>query len=517
MTISESTSAVQTGSVGARRFGDGALSGAALVLASKLVALLISFATIAVVARTLSPGDYGLVAMVTSVTAFLAVFSDMGLSLVTVQRKELTESQSSALFWVNAGFAGLLGLFTIGGAPLLVWFYEESRLLPITCVIALTFPLTGLTVQHQALLKRNMRFRKLAMVRLGGTTTGAGLSVLMALGGFGYWALVWQPVAVAAAEMLASWLAMPWRPGRPRNCEGLRGMLGFGGNLTAHGMVGYIATHLDSLLIGRLCGTHQLGLYATSYSLMMRPIALAGYSVGETAIPELCRHARDSERFRASYRKMFTVTALLGLPASLGGALWADDLVAALLGAQWFAATPILTCLFIAAAPRLLLASTGWVYVATGRPRRMLYWQLMYTPFVALAFLFGIEHGALGVAAAYACANGLALVPGFIYCMKGTGLQWDDVAGPIMTPLLCTLTAALGATIAQNMLWPALDPGPARLLVRLGLAAVLYMPLTMLSVSLIRDGVRKLISSAARSSAPGGALSPAVSTSSGKG
>ena len=257
----------RSSSVGAARsrlrFGDGPVSGAAVMIAGKIANFGVAFISIAVVARLLTPADYGLVAMVTSATAFFAVFSDFGLSLVTVQRPRLSTAQISTLFWINVGFGILLGLLAGALGPILVWFFSDARLLSVALALAIVFPVAALGTQHEALLKRNMKFRRLASIRLLSSVISAAAGIAAAFLGWGYWALVVQPLALAASATAMFWLAVRWLPDRPARCEGLRGMLGFGGALTAHGMIGYFANNLDNILIGRFWGDAILGLYAT--------------------------------------------------------------------------------------------------------------------------------------------------------------------------------------------------------------------------------------------------------------
>jgi PST family polysaccharide transporter len=335
-----------------------------------------------------------------------------------------------------------------------------------------------------------MKYRRIVTVRLLSTVISVSASVAAAMAGWGYWALVVQPVALAVCNTIFFWFAMPWMPGRPRRCEDLAGMLGFGGALTVHGMVGYLANNLDNILIGRFWGDRALGLYSTSYGLMMRPISLAGYGVGEAAIPAMSRAATPGE-LKATFRRMFELTCLLGLPICVAGAIWTTDVVLTLLGPQWVEAVPVLRWLFIAALPRMLGVCTGWVYVATGRPGRMLTWQVTWTPLIALAFVLGLSHGAVGVAAAYAIVNWLGIVPNYLYCFSGTSIELRDVAASLIRPLACTVLSVAAAT-ALVWVMPGIrihEAGPLRLSMHVGLAVVAYGLLVTQLIPFVRERV----------------------------
>ena len=479
-----------------QRFGDGAVSGAAVIIGAKILAMLVSLVTVAIVARILTPADYGLVAMVLSVTAFLAVFSDLGLSYVTIQRPNITQEQLSALFWANIAFGGLLGAVTAALAPALVWFYHDARLLPVTVLLAAVFPIAAAGVQHQALLKRRMLFRRYALTQLTGTGAGAIVSIAMALAGAGYWALACQSLVTVLASSLSAWLHLRWLPGPPRRCPELRAMLGFGGRLTAHGMVGYLETNLDKLLLGRFCGPYALGLYATSYHLVGRVVGLAAYNVGEAAIPAMARASTTVAGPRPTYRRMLQLTCLLGLPAALAGVLWTDDVVLTVFGNRWQPAAPILRLLFIGALPRMLAASTGWVFVAGGRPGRMLRWELIQAPLIAVAFIVALPYGAYGVAWAYALANWIAFVPAFAYCFRGSPFHARDVLVPAGASLICALFAGLATALVRLLLPLQVAPGALSLMVSAAFFTVFYGASSLICVPLAREVLHKALSCA---------------------
>lgn len=471
--------------------GTGAVSGAAMILAAKIGAQLIGIVSMAVVARILLPEDYGLVAMVLSATAFLSIFNDLGLSLVTVQRPTISQAQLSALFWINVCFGVGLAILTAATSPLIAWFFRDDRLILASIAMGMMYPIGALGVQHQALLKRNMRFRRLGMVRVFASVLGAAVAVGMAYFGWGYWALIGQALAMPAGETIGAWICNPWKPGSTRGCEGLRSLIGFGGRLTGHGMLGYFTNSFDKLLLGRFAGQQMLGIYSISYRLMMRPINLAGYSVGESAISAMSRVAGRGESPRPTYRRMLSLTALLGLPACLAGAMWPSDMVLALLGDRWHDAIPIVQLLFLAAIPRMLTASTGWVFVSSARADRMLRWQMMWAPVVAIAFIAGLPFGAIGVATGYLIVNWLAFVPSFSFCFRGTDYGMSDVWRATL-PAAASAALACGLAIALPMLIGVeMAPGGARLAMRAAIATVIFCVTAPLVVPLAREGLVK--------------------------
>lgn len=469
----------------------GAISGAAMIIGTKLFSMAAGFASLAIVARVLTPADYGLVAMVITVTSFLTVFGDLGLSYVTIQRPQISQEQLSALFWANVAFGATLGTIAAALAPGLVWFYREPRLLWLTLVLATNFPLAALGVQHTAILQRHMQFLRYGLVQISGTVVGAAAGVVLALLGWGYWALVLQSLATVLVTTGVAWLSVRWVPGRPRRCPELRSMLGFGGRLTAHGMIGYLSLNFDKLLLGRFCGPLQLGLYSTPYSLLGRVMNLSAYSVGQAAVPAMSRVQTSWDDLRRTYRRMLQLTNLLGLPMCVVAVVWAPDAVLTILGSKWAAATPILQALFLGSIPRMISASTGWIYIGTGHPERMLRWEILQSPLMALAYVIGIPWMAQGVAMGFAVSCWVLLVPGFAYCLRGTPFQAADIIKPLIGPLSCTAIGCLVGYVAQMLIAPDLGPGAARFGMRLGIGGLTYWGAAMLFVPLVSDGLSK--------------------------
>src|SRR6266568_9290143 len=179
-----------------------ALSSGLITLTSQGAQFILNLGSIMVLARLLNPADFGLLAMLMTVMSFLRVFREAGLSTATIQREGITHAQVSNLFWVNVAVSGGAGLLLAAASPLIAWFYREPRLIPITLILAATFPLSGLTVQHVALLARQMRFKALAWIQVGSQLSGFVMGITMAWLGYGYWSLVGLNITTAKATAL---------------------------------------------------------------------------------------------------------------------------------------------------------------------------------------------------------------------------------------------------------------------------------------------------------------------------
>src|SRR3954470_7247283 len=228
--------------------------GGVVTVVSQALTFIITLGATAVMARLLTPQDYGLVGMVAVFANFVAMFKDMGLSTATIQRAEIDYYQISTLFWLNVALSVAVMAIAIALSPAVAWFYGDWRLLSITIVTSFGFLISGLMVQHEALLRRQMKFLVLAVASLSSVIVGYIVGITFAWYGFKYWALVFSQLALVTFNTIAVWIACRWRPGRPRRNTGVGSMVRFGGNLTGFTTINYFSRNLDNLLIGRVWG-----------------------------------------------------------------------------------------------------------------------------------------------------------------------------------------------------------------------------------------------------------------------
>lgn len=430
-----------------------ALQGGTSTAAAQVIKFSITMAATMVLARLLSPKDFGLVAMVTSVTGFLTVFKDAGLSSATVQRDVITEEQVSTLFWVNVAIGVVLALVCAMAAPVLAGFYREPKLVKITLAIAGTFVMGGLSVQHQALLRRALRFKSLAAVDIVAGTAGVGVGIALALLGFGYWAAVSVPVASALAETTCTWLVMRWRPKRPRLCRGTGGMIRFGGLLSSVSIINYLFRNVDNVMIGWYWGARALGLYQKAYGLLLLPINQINAPISGVAISALSRVQNDPQRMRRYFLGGYEIAASLILPVVCSISVFSYEVVLFVLGPRWEGAVGLFRLLVPAALVGSLLNPIGWLFVACGRADRQLKVACVWSGLVIMAFGIGLGFGPTGVATAFSLASCLLAVPVLWYAVRGTPVSVRDIAGTIVLPAV-----AAGVTVPLGMLLKHLLP-----------------------------------------------------------
>jgi PST family polysaccharide transporter len=431
------------------------IRGGAVSLAGQGAKFVLQMGSTVVLARLLTPGDFGLVAMVTAVTGFVACIKDAGLSAATVQREEIDHAAISTLFWINVAISTAMILAVAALAPALALLYGEPRLVWITLGLAGCFIFSGLTVQHQALLRRQMRFGALVAIDLVALVFGIAVAVFAAALGAGYWALVAMVAATSASTAAGVWIVCDWRPGLASRTSGVRGMLAFGGNLTLANIINNGARNLDNVLIGAVWGAGLLGVYSKAYQLLLLPFQQFATPITAVALPALSRLQSDGERFRRYFCNGIFGLTVMGMPVIAFAFVVAPDLIQLVLGDQWTGAGRIFRALAPAAFVETFNVANGWALAPFGRTDRYLRCVFVSSVVIVAAFAIGLSWGVIGVACGYSIARVGLRVPQAIYAFHGTPLRLRDLGAAIWRPAAASLLAAsLLFALTVSPWWP---------------------------------------------------------------
>jgi O-antigen/teichoic acid export membrane protein len=419
--------------------------GGVVTIASQGFKFFTGMAGTVVLARLLTPQDYGLIGMVAVIMGFVSMFKDMGLSVATIQKEEITGEQVSTLFWVNLGLSLVVMALTVAIAPGVAWFYGEPRLTLITIGFAAGFLFSGLTVQHEALLRRQMRFVALAAIEIISLIVGLIVAITLAWRGWGYWALVVNQLAQGLTYAVGVWAVCSWRPGRFVRGADVRSMLAFGGNLTGFHVVNFFARNLDNMLIGLVWGSRPLGLYAKAYQLLLLPIDQINEPIASVAVPALSRLSDAPERYRKAYLRILEKLAMLTMPGMALMIATSDWIVTIVLGAQWIEASRIFALLGVAGLVQPVANTTGWLFITQNRTRHMFQWGIIGSLIIVASIVGGLPWGAVGVAASYSVVFVCVVMPLLLWFVGREGPVRTVDLYKTIAPSLCAALAVLGA------------------------------------------------------------------------
>jgi PST family polysaccharide transporter len=421
---------------------------------------LLRMGSLMIMARLLDPKDFGLVGMVTAVIGVFSVFRDFGLSAAAVQRTSVTEEQSSTLFWINLLVGAVLGLLALAMAPFVVAFYHEQRLFGVTAVLATAFLFNAAGVQHTALLERRMRFTALSIIDISSLLVSTAIGIGMATHGFGYWALVATTTVTPLVYTACVWMTTGWVPGRPHSQVGIRSMMRFGGTLTLNGLVMYVASNLEKVLLGRFWGVEALGIYGRAYQLINIPTDNLNSAAGGVAFAALSRLQGEPSRLKSYFLKGYSLVLSLTVPITFTCALFADDMILVFLGPKWKSAAVVFRLLAPTTLSFAIVNPLGWLLSSVGLVGRGLKIALVLGPVMIAGYLIGLPYGPKGVACAYSAVMVLCIVPLVAWATSGTVISLRDILLVVSRPLLSGIVATGLAFGLQLLYGPLLLPLP---------------------------------------------------------
>ena len=418
----------------------------------------LGLAATVLLSRLLVPDDYGLVGMAATMTVFLQAFADMGLSWATIQRKRLTRAEVDNLFWINAAVGILLWGVSAVCAPGLAVFFGRGELTGLAIWMGAAFAVSGLAVQPMAVLVRSMRFKAIFWVEFMAVAVGAATAAAMAVMGFGFWALVGQILASHSARLMLVLAASRYVPGPPTADRKTLSLLKFGGALAVYNMINYVSRNFDNVVIGWSCGSVSLAYYSRAYFLMSIPALLSSNTLTGVMVTSMSTLRHDPAQMAHAYRKAISAIALTGLP--MAGFLFvaAPELVRMLYGPRWSPVVPPLRWLAVAAMVQVVMATSGWLYIVTGRGWTMVWVGSVTAAVLVIAFLVGIRWGIEGVAATYAVANLVLFVPLMAAGHQVASMRLSDTLRALLpgaTSTLLAMSAGLAVGVAAG---PASTP-----------------------------------------------------------
>jgi polysaccharide transporter, PST family len=432
------------------------MRGGAVTVGALGFKIAIQFGTVIILSRLLPPQAFGILAMVVALTEFLEYIKEFGLSTATIQKRDITHDQVSALFWMNATLGVAVALVMVAAAPLIALFYGQPELTEIARWLAVGFVITGMSTQHSALLARQMRFNTLAVIGVSCEVLGMVAAIAAALAGADFWSLVVQRLVYCSALSVATWTAAGWCPGRPRRCPGLMPLLVIGGSMTGSAIINNLGRVVEPALIGWWWGALPLGLYERSHKLLMSPMNTATAPIYSVGMPALSRLDEDTGRYRRAYLSLSEKLSMATVPAAALTVASADLIVAVMLGAQWREATAIVAWLGIAAALSPVGVATGLLFITQGRAPELLKVGAIGSTIGVISAVIGLPFGAVGVAAGLALSTMLVRVPlCFWFAGRKGPVTVADLYASVMPSLLAAGVALASVSAFRQI--PAVD------------------------------------------------------------
>jgi len=420
-----------------------AVRGAAATFSASGLGLLIQTVSTVVLARLLSPSDFGVVTMATTFSLLLVNFGANGITEAIIQFEDIDHKTASNLFWFNSCAGLVLALSFASAGSLMASFYQNPLVAKVAVGLSVGIFVQAVSIIHLALLMRAMHFTGTSANDVVARIVYASVPIVMAIRGWGYWALVSSIVAQQLSITIGAWWRCRWVPGLPGRTGKTRAMLSYAAKVYTQFSVGYATRNVDNLLVGWQFNAIVLGFYKKAFDLFALTASQVTAPLNNVALAALSRLNQDQERFRRSLSSSLGTVAFVGMGMSADLSLVGREVVRLVLGAKWAESGRIFELFGPGIGAMLLYSTVGWVHLPIGKPGRWVRWSVSALAITVSLFLVALHWGPMGVAAAWSISYWVLLIPAFWYAGRPIGFGASLLIDAVWRYTAAALTAGL--------------------------------------------------------------------------
>lgn len=431
-----------------REFGRQFIGGLTWTAGAQLASQIVTFMAGVLLARLLSPGQFGIVAMALVYTTFVSLLGEMGFTAAIVYFDDLNNEDLSTMYWVNLAINVLLFGGAVVLAPIVGRFFHDTEVVPVVKVASMGLVLYALGGVQRTLLGKQMDFRRLARNRFVGSVAYATVSVLLALSGRGVWALVAGRLIEQAADSALAAFTGSWRPTFTFRLASFRRLLGYGSRVWAGNMLFYGQENIDNLVVGRMLGATPLGYYALAFRLANVPRWFFSGVVGSVMFPSFSSSRHQPAVLKSVYLRVCSYSIVIALGLGTGMALVAREFVQVVYGSNWLPSVPALQLLAVAAGVYCVSQVVGPVLLALGRPGLQTKLLLGSSSVLLLGARLGVRWGITGVALSVLAAVTVAFGLGQFFVIRELAINSREYRQTIGPPVV-----AITVMSAAVLLW----------------------------------------------------------------
>jgi O-antigen/teichoic acid export membrane protein len=462
-------------------------------LSWKLSAQLVTQATRLVVAillaRLMSPVEFGIAGLALVFAPLAYVFTDLG--AVLVQQREQTENDRATAFWLSLAIGTVLTVVGLLAAAPIADFYGEPQVEDLFMVLSLSFLLTAAATTHSALLHRAMEFRRIEMANMVAVLGASVVAVVVAVLGGGAWAIVLQQVANSILYLALLWRASHWRPSRRFSRASVRELWSFSASNLGANLLHYFERNTDNLLIGRFLGPASLGVYSIAYNLMLYPVTRFAAPIHQVMFPLLSRVQDDDERVVRLWLRVTRIVAVVVAPMMVGLVVVAPELVHVLLGSKWSAAVPVIQILALAGLVYAVRIPSTSVLLAKGQAGTLFRFSAISAVVLVTGFAITVSWGVNAVAMSFSAAF-VAMTPLLVWLAARTvggsvrAYAANLVGVTVATAVMAAVVVPFRSVLVDAGLRPVLV-----LLATVAVGAVVYLPVCARLVPDLMEELRR--------------------------
>jgi len=305
----------------------------------------VTFVVGIILARLLTPYEFGLIGMLTIFIAISQSFIDSGFSSALIRKKECSQADYSTVFYFNLLAGILLYAILFLSAGLISNFYNEPQLISLIKILSLSLIFSSLSIIQRTILTKDLKFQIQTRISVISALGSGLIGLYLAINGYGVWSLVWQNVSKFAFNAIFLWVWIAWKPSYVFSKSSFKDLFSFGSKLLLSGLIDTIYRNVYYLIIGKYFSARELGYYTRADQFRMLPSQNLNVIISRVSYPVLATIQDDKEKLKASYRRLIQSSMLLTFPLMLGMAAVAKPLIVVLIGEKWLPAVPYLQLL----------------------------------------------------------------------------------------------------------------------------------------------------------------------------
>ncbi len=438
---------------------------------TQILAQIIAWGSTLAVIRILDPNDYGIFAMTQVVLVFLSFMNGYGLASSIIQAEKVDPMRIRQAFGMLLLLNGGIAILQILLAPVAADYYRQPIIEDLLKVQALIFLATPFMVLPEALMTRNLEFKKPAIINLISAVVGAAVALYFALNGHGVWTLIYAPMAIFWTRAICLVIAVKFYIWPSFNFKGAGAMFGFGATLLASHFFWTIQSQSDIFIAGRFLDPHDLGLYAEALFLTTIFAAKFVPPLNEVAFPAYSRLQDDPEALSWSFLKAVRLIMLISCPLYLGMSVTAAPLVGTLFGPKWLEMTPYISILALAMPVMTLQILFAPANNAVGKPQITARASFVGAILMPITFLIGLQWGAIGLAWGWVFAFPVLTLFTFFQSYRHIGISGGELMRAIWPGLSTSIAMAAVVYLADQLLPEMIVYARLAILVAIGGAA----------------------------------------------
>lgn len=428
-----------------------AINGIKWTSISSIVIAILQILQISILARYLSPEDFGLMAIVMVVIGFSRIFSDMGISNAIIHHQHTSHEQLSSLYWLNIASGIVLFLIIAGVSPFIANFYNQSELTRLLVLLASTFIILAVGNQYRILFQKELQFNFMAKIEISAAVVAFIVAIILAIQGFGVYALAYATLAnaIISSSLFFFFGVKKHKPALMYRHNDIKEYIGFGMFQMGDSTLNYFNSQFDVILIGKLLGVEALGIYSIVKQLIMRPAQIINPIINRVTFPLMAKVQNDTTALKNIYLKTINYLSSINFPIYIAIAILAEPIIHIVFGEKFISGVRVLQILSIYAMIRSIGNPIGSLVMAKGHMKLAFYWNFILFSFIPITIYLGSGFGINGVAYALLFLQVLLMIPTWYFMVgKLCGANFIEYFRQILIPLsIATMAGAAGIAV----------------------------------------------------------------------